>query len=110
MEEISIRQAQEMVDKWIKTYGVRYFNELTNMTILTEEVGEVARIIARKYGEQSFKESDKQKDLGDEMADVLWVLLCLANQTGIDMTEAFQKNLEKKTSRDKERHINNKKL
>ncbi|MDD4589289.1 MAG: nucleotide pyrophosphohydrolase [Parabacteroides sp.] len=110
MEEISIRQAQEMVDKWIKTYGVRYFNELTNMTILTEEVGEVARIIARKYGEQSFKESDKQKDLGDEMADVLWVLLCLANQTGINMTEAFQKNLEKKTSRDKERHINNKKL
>lgn len=110
MEEISIRQAQEMVDKWIKTYGVRYFNELTNMAILTEEVGEVARIIARKYGEQSFKESDKQKDLGDEMADVLWVLLCLANQTGIDMTEAFQKNLEKKTSRDKERHINNKKL
>lgn len=110
MEEISIRQAQEMVDKWIKTYGVRYFNELTNMAILTEEVGEVARIIARKYGEQSFKESDKQKDLGDEMADVLWVLLCLANQTGINMTEAFQKNLEKKTSRDKERHINNKKL
>ena len=110
MVEISIKQAQEMVDKWIKTYGVRYFNELTNMAILTEEVGEVARIMARKYGEQSFKESDKQKDLGDEMADVLWVLLCLANQTGIDMTDAFQKNIEKKTNRDKERHINNKKL
>jgi len=110
MVEISIKQAQEMVDKWIKTYGVRYFNELTNMAILTEEVGEVARIMARKYGEQSFKESDKQKDLGDEMADVLWVLLCLANQTGIDMTEAFRKNIEKKTNRDKERHINNKKL
>lgn len=110
MEEISIKQAQEMVDNWIKTYGVRYFNELTNMTILTEEVGEVARIMARKYGEQSFKESDKHKDLGDEMSDVLWVLLCLANQTGIDMTEAFRKNIEKKTNRDKERHINNKKL
>lgn len=110
MEEISIKQAQEMVDNWIKTYGVRYFNELTNMTILMEEVGEVARIMARKYGEQSFKESDKHKDLGDEMADVLWVLLCLANQTGIDMTEAFRKNIEKKTNRDKERHINNKKL
>lgn len=110
MVEISIKQAQEMVDKWIKTYGVRYFNELTNMAILTEEVGEVARIMARKYGEQSFKESDKQKDLGDEMADVLWVLLCLANQTGIDMTDAFRKNIEKKTNRDKERHINNKKL
>ena len=99
-----------MVDQWIRTYGVRYFNELTNMAILTEEVGEVARIIARKYGEQSFKESDKNKDLGDEMADVLWVLLCLANQTGIDLTEALEKNLRKKTDRDKERHINNQKL
>ena len=96
MAEISIKQAQEMVDHWIRTYGVRYFNELTNMAILTEEVGEVARIIARTYGEQSFKESDKRKDLADEMADVLWVLLCLANQTGIDLTEAFEKNLRKK--------------
>ncbi len=108
--EITLKQAQQQVDEWIKTYGVRYFNELTNMAILTEEVGEVARIMARKYGEQSFKESDKQKDLSDEMADVLWVLLCLANQTGIDLTEAFQKNIEKKTSRDKERHANNQKL
>ena len=99
-----------MVDHWIKTYGVRYFNELTNMAILTEEVGEVARLIARTYGEQSFKESDKHKDLGDEMADVLWVLICLANQTGIDLTDAFRKNIEKKTKRDKERHINNQKL
>lgn len=99
-----------MVDHWIKTYGVRYFNELTNMAILTEEVGEVARLIARTYGEQSFKESDKHKDLGDEMADVLWVLICLANQTGIDLTDAFRKNIEKKTNRDKERHINNQKL
>ena len=103
-------QAQEQVDSWIKTYGVRYFNELTNMTILTEEVGELARIMARTYGEQSFKESDKHRDLGDEMADVLWVLLCLANQTGVDLTAAFEKNLQKKTNRDKERHINNKKL
>ena len=110
MAEISIKQAQEMVDHWIRTYGVRYFNELTNMAILTEEVGEVARIIARTYGEQSFKESDKRKDLADEMADVLWVLLCLANQTGIDLTEAFEKNLRKKTDRDKERHIHNEKL
>ncbi|WP_080902698.1 nucleotide pyrophosphohydrolase [Parabacteroides sp. Marseille-P3160] len=110
MESITIQEAQEKVDLWIKTYGVRYFNELTNMAILTEEVGEVARIIARKYGEQSFKESDKQHDLGDEMADVLWVLLCLANQTGVDLTESFFRNIEKKTSRDKERHINNKKL
>lgn len=110
MGEISIKQAQEMVDHWIRTYGVRYFNELTNMAILTEEVGEVARIIARTYGEQSFKESDKRKDLADEMADVLWVLLCLANQTGIDLTEAFEKNLRKKTERDKERHIQNEKL
>ena len=108
--EITIKEAQEIVDKWIKTVGVRYFNELTNMAILTEEVGEVARIIARTYGEQSFKDSDKKHDLGDEMADVLWVLICLANQTGIDLTEAFKKNLEKKTSRDGERHRNNKKL
>lgn len=110
MSEITLKQAQETVDNWIKTYGVRYFNELTNMVILTEEVGEVARIIARKYGEQSFKESDKNKDLSDEMADVLWVLICLANQTGIDLTAAFEKNLAKKTQRDKERHINNNKL
>lgn len=110
MAEISIREAQEKVDQWIHTYGVRYFNELTNMAILTEEVGEVARLIARTYGEQSFKESDKKHDLGDEMADVLWVLICLANQTGIDLTEAFEKNLQKKTARDKDRHINNSKL
>ena len=108
--EITIKEAQEIVDKWIKTVGVRYFNELTNMAILTEEVGEVARIIARTYGEQSFKDSDKKHDLGDEMADVLWVLICLANQTGVDLTEAFKKNLVKKTSRDGERHRNNKKL
>lgn len=109
-KEITIREAQHMVDAWIKTYGVRYFNELTNMAILTEEVGEVARLIARMYGEQSFKENDKQKDLGDEMADVLWVLICLANQTGVDLTEALEKNMQKKTNRDKERHINNQKL
>ena len=108
--EVTLREAQLRVDEWIKTYGVRYFNELTNMAILTEEVGEVARLIARIYGEQSFKESDKQKDLGDEMADVLWVLICLANQTGIDLTAVFEKNLQKKTNRDKERHINNQKL
>ena len=110
MEEITLKEAQHLVDHWIKTYGVRYFNELTNMAILTEEVGEVARLIARTFGEQSFKESDKHKDLGDEMADVLWVLICLANQTGIDLTDAFRKNIEKKTNRDKERHINNQKL
>ena len=110
MEEITLKEAQHLVDHWIKTYGVRYFNELTNMAILTEEVGEVARLIARTYGEQSFKESDKHKDLGDEMADVLWVLICLANQTGVDLTDAFRKNIEKKTKRDKERHINNQKL
>ena len=108
--EMTIREAQDTVDNWIKTVGVRYFNELTNMAILTEEVGEVARIIARTYGEQSFKESDKKHDLADEMADVLWVLLCLANQTGVDLTEAFRKNLEKKTTRDTERHKNNEKL
>ncbi|MDR0428977.1 MAG: nucleotide pyrophosphohydrolase [Tannerellaceae bacterium] len=110
MPEITIKEAQDKVDQWIKTYGKRYFNELTNMTILTEEVGELARIMARTYGEQSFKESDKNRDLGDEMADILWVLLCLANQTGINLTEAFEKNLEKKTNRDNTRHINNTKL
>ncbi len=109
-QEITLREAQQRVDDWIKTYGVRYFNELTNMAMLMEEVGEVARLIGRIYGEQSFKESDKGKDLGDEMADVLWVLICLANQTGIDLTAAFEKNLQKKTARDKERHINNQKL
>lgn len=109
-KEMTIREAQYLVDSWIKTYGVRYFNELTNMAILTEEVGEVARLIARIYGEQSFKESDKQKDLADEMADVLWVLICLANQTGVDLTSALEKNIQKKTNRDKERHINNQKL
>src|SRR5574343_2024294 len=102
--ELTINQAQKTVDDWIRTHGVRYFNELTNMAMLTEEVGEVARIIARRYGEQSEKESDKAKDLGDEMADVLWVLLCLANQTGVDLTEAFHRNLEKKTKRDHDRH------
>ena len=99
-----------MVDSWIKTHGVRYFNELTNTTILMEEVGEVARIMARRYGEQSEKESDKNKDLGEEMADVLWVLICLANQTGIDLTEALEKNMNKKTERDKDRHHQNPKL
>jgi NTP pyrophosphatase (non-canonical NTP hydrolase) len=108
--DITIQQAQELVDQWIKTTGVRYFNELTNMAMLTEEVGEVARIIARRYGEQSEKESDKTKDLGDEMADVLWVLLCLANQTGINLTESFQKNMQKKNDRDKDRHQKNPKL
>src|SRR5689334_12533907 len=107
---MTISQAQADVDTWIKTYGVRYFNELTNMAILTEEVGELARIISRRYGEQSEKESDKGRDLGDEMADVLWVLMCLANQTGVDLTEAFRKNLEKKTQRDRDRHIGNAKL
>ena len=97
------------MDQWIRTYGVRYFSELTNMAVLTEEVGELARIMARKYGDQSFKEGEKQ-DLGDEMADVLWVLICLANQTGVNLTEAFEKNLEKKTNRDKDRHKNNPKL
>lgn len=101
---MTIQEAQQKVDDWIKTTGVRYFNELTNMAILTEEVGEVARLMSRMYGEQSFKESDKDKNLGDELADVLWVLLCIANQTGIDLTEALQKNFEKKTSRDKDRH------
>lgn len=109
MKDITIHEAQEMVDNWIKTYGVRYFSELTNMAILTEEVGELARIMARKYGDQSFKEGEKH-NLGDEMADILWVLMCLANQTGIDLTEALKKNIEKKTSRDKNRHINNEKI
>lgn len=107
---MTIKQAQDLVDNWINTTGVRYFNELTNMAILTEEVGEVARIIARKYGEQSFKESDKDKDLADEFADVLFVLICLANQTGVDLTEALRKNLEKKSARDGNRHKNNQKL
>lgn len=107
---MTIEEAQKAVDEWIKTVGVRYFNELTNMAMLTEEVGEVARIIARRYGEQSEKESDKSKDLGDEMADVLFVLICLANQTGIDLTEALQKNLDKKTKRDGTRHQENLKL
>ncbi len=107
---MTIEEAQQTVDNWINTTGVRYFNELTNMAMLTEEVGEVARIIARRYGEQSFKESDKNKELGDELADVLFVLICLANQTGVDLTTALQKNLDKKTNRDAERHKNNEKL
>lgn len=107
---MEISTAQKIVDEWIKTVGVRYFNELTNMAMLTEEVGEVARIIARRYGEQSEKESDKAKDLGDEMADVLFVLICLANQTGVNLEEALKKNLEKKTQRDATRHLNNEKL
>ena len=106
----TLAEIQRQVDKWIKTYGVRYFNELTNMAILTEEVGEVARIIARRYGEQSEKESDRDKDLGDELADILWVVACLANQTGTDLTEAFAKNIRKKTSRDGRRHQDNPKL
>lgn len=110
LQEITITQAQQQVDEWIKTIGVRYFSELTNMAILTEEVGELARIMARKYGDQSFKKSDEKYDLADEMADVLWVLICLANQTGVDLNDAFQKNMEKKTSRDKNRHQNNEKL
>ena len=107
---MTIEQAQQRVDQWIQTTGVRYFNELTNMAMLTEEVGEVARVIARRYGEQSFKESDKEVDLADEMADVLFVLICLANQTGIDLNTALEKNLEKKEHRDKLRHKNNDKL
>ena len=107
---MTIQQAQQKVDEWIKTTGVRYFNELTNMAILTEEVGEVARLMSRKYGEQSFKESDKGKELSDELADVLWVLICIANQTGVDLTEALQKNFEKKNLRDGERHQQNEKL
>ena len=107
---MTIQEAQQQVDTWIKTTGVRYFSELTNMTILTEEVGELARLMARTYGDQSFKESDKHRDLGDEMADVLWVLICLANQTGVDLTKALEKNFEKKSVRDAERHKNNEKL
>jgi NTP pyrophosphatase (non-canonical NTP hydrolase) len=107
---MSLEEAQKTVDEWIKTVGVRYYSELTNTAILMEEVGEVARIMARKYGDQSFKDSDKEVDLGDEMADVLFVLICLANQTGIDLTEVLRKNLEKKTKRDAERHKNNPKL
>ena len=118
MPDISIREAQEQVDQWIKTIGVRYFNELTNLGILMEEVGELSRLMVRKYGEQSFKESDApplseedgRRRLGDEMADVLWVLICLANQTGVDLTEALQKNFEKKNMRDGERHKENEKL
>ncbi|MBX7094070.1 MAG: nucleotide pyrophosphohydrolase [Flavobacteriales bacterium] len=107
---MTIKESQALVDRWIKEHGVRYFSELTNMAMLTEEVGEVARIIARRYGEQSEKESDKNKDLGDELADVLFVLICLANQTGIDLEEALKKNLDKKTGRDHDRHHSNEKL
>ena len=107
---ITIEEAQKQVDEWIKSIGVRYFNELTNLGILMEEVGELSRIMVRKYGEQSYKESDKDKDLGDEMADILWVLICLANQTDINLTKAFIKNMQKKTQRDIERHKDNKKL
>ena len=106
---MTIKEAQDTVDQWIKTYGVRYFSELTNMAVLTEEVGELARVMARKYGDQSFKAGEKD-NLGEEMADVLWVLLCLANQTGVDLTEELKKSIEKKTLRDRERHINNEKL
>lgn len=106
---MTLEEAQKEVDSWIKTYGVRYFSELTNMSVLTEEVGELARVMARKYGDQSFKQGEKD-NLADEMADVLWVLICLANQTGVNLTEAFRQNLEKKTNRDKDRHKNNPKL
>ena len=109
-KEITIGKAQKLVDEWIQKYGIRYFNELTNMAILTEEVGEVARIMARRYGEQSEKKSDEKANLSDELADVLFVLVCLANQTGVNLDEAFQKNLDKKTSRDAHRHVENKKL
>jgi len=109
-QNITLREAQQLVDKWITTTGVRYFSELTNMTILTEEVGEVARLMSRLYGDQSFKESDKGKELPDELADVLWVLICIANQTGIDLTAALEKNFEKKSLRDGERHKRNEKL
>lgn len=107
---MTLEEAQQKVDDWIRTVGVRYFSELTNMTILTEEVGELARIMSRTYGEQSFKESDKGKELGDELADILWVVICLANQTGVDLTKAFHKNLEKKNMRDATRHQENEKL
>ena len=107
---MTLEEAQKQVDGWIKTYGVRYFSELTNMAILTEEVGELARVVSRTYGDQSFKKSDLDANLADEMADVLWVLICMANQTGINLTEAFEKNMQKKTDRDKTRHLENKKL
>src|SRR4249919_283913 len=110
MNEITLRDAQSQVDQWIKTVGVRYFSELTNLGILMEEVGELSRLMVRQYGEQSLKESDRGKEIADEMADVLWVLVCLANQTGVDLTQAFQKNIEKKTKRDAERHQQNEKL
>lgn len=110
MSDITLAEMQRQVDEWITTTGVRYFSELTNMAILTEEVGEVARLMARQYGEQSFKPSDKNKELADEMADVLWVLTCLANQTGVNLTDAFHKNMEKKSQRDKDRHRQNEKL
>ena len=110
MNEITIKQAQTEVDQWIKTVGVKYFSELTNLGILMEEVGELSRLMVRKYGEQSFKDSDKGKELSDEMADVFWVLICLANQTGVDLTDALQKNFEKKNIRDGKRHMENKKL
>jgi NTP pyrophosphatase (non-canonical NTP hydrolase) len=108
--DITLRQAQQQIDEWIKTVGVRYFSELTNLGILMEETGELSRIMVRLYGDQSFKESDKNNELADEMADVLWVLICLANQTGVDLTDALHKNMEKKTSRDKDRHKENDKL
>ena len=107
---MTIKEAQERIDRWIKTYGVRYFNELTNMAILTEEVGEVARIVSRRYGEQSFKPGEDGKNLGDELADVMWVVMCLANQAGVDLDEALERNFAKKTSRDHDRHRNNEKL
>jgi NTP pyrophosphatase (non-canonical NTP hydrolase) len=110
MEGITINQAQKDVDDWISKYGVRYFSELTNMAVLTEEVGELARIIARKYGDQSFKEGEKESDIADELADVLWVVICLANQTGVDLEKAFKENIEKKTKRDNKRHLENEKL
>ena len=110
MQSLTIKEAQDQVDTWIQTIGVRYFSELTNMGILMEEVGELARILVRKYGDQSMKKSDESYALADEMADVLWVLICLANQTGVDLTSAFQQNMEKKTQRDAQRHLNNPKL
>jgi NTP pyrophosphatase (non-canonical NTP hydrolase) len=110
MKDIGLNEAQQQVDEWIKTIGVRYFSELTNLGILMEEVGELSRIMVRQYGDQSFKKNETDKNLADEMADVLWVLMCLANQTGVDLADAFAKNMEKKTIRDAERHINNKKL
>jgi NTP pyrophosphatase (non-canonical NTP hydrolase) len=108
--EITIKDAQKTVDQWIKTVGVRYFNEMTNLGILMEEVGELSRLMVRTYGEQSFKDSDKERELSDEMADILWVLICLANQTGVDLTDAFSKNLQKKSNRDHSRHMSNEKL